>query len=67
MNPAQPAASLPAKPSTRRRYINATTERLLRDCFPGMVPAAVIEEALRQHAIREGRLTAPRKQPRGAR
>ncbi|MHC3450817.1 hypothetical protein [Streptomyces prasinus] len=51
---------MPAKPSTARRYVSANTERLLRDCFPGLVPAAVIEEAVRQHAIREGRLAAPR-------
>ena len=62
MTAAQPGGRIPAKPSTARRYITATTERLLRDCFPGMVPAAVVEEAVRQHAIREGRLTVPRKQ-----
>ena len=59
---AKPGANIPAKPSTARRYVSPTTERLLRDCFPGMVPAAVVEEAVRQHAIREGRLTVPRKQ-----
>lgn len=52
MSPTKPGANIP------------TTERLLRDCFPGMVPAAVVEEAVRQHAIREGRLTVPRKQTR---
>jgi hypothetical protein len=62
VNPAKPAANLPKKPG-RRRYLSPTTERLLRDCFPGLVPARVIEEALRQKAIREGRLAAPRKQP----
>lgn len=60
---AKPGANIPAKPSTRRKYISPTTERLLRDCFPGMVPAAVIEEAVRQKAIRDGRLTPPRSQP----
>ncbi|EFE65820.1 predicted protein [Streptomyces viridosporus ATCC 14672] len=60
MNPAKPAERLPAKPG-RRRYISATTERLLADCFPGLVPATVIEDALRQKAIREGRLAAPRR------
>lgn len=59
MKPPKPAASLPPKPG-RRRYISATTERLLADCFPGLVPAAVIEDALRQKAIREGRLATPR-------
>ena len=64
MTAAKPGANIPAKPSTARRYVNATTERLLRDCFSGLVPAAVIEEAVRQHAIREGRLEAPRRQTR---
>ncbi|MBL3664470.1 hypothetical protein JL475_00220 [Streptomyces sp. M2CJ-2] len=64
MTTAKPGANIPAKPSTRRKYITPTTERLLRDCFPGMVPAAVVEEAVRQHAIREGRLTAPSNQTR---
>ncbi|KOX32834.1 MULTISPECIES: hypothetical protein [Streptomyces] len=66
MTAAKPAEHLPPKPSTRRKYINATAERLLADCFPGMIPAAVIEDALRQKAIREGRLTPPsqaRRQP----
>ncbi|MGW3196280.1 hypothetical protein ACWDBD_17175 [Streptomyces sp. NPDC001118] len=56
MNEPKPGASLPAKPSTRRRYISANTERMLRDLFTGMIPAAVIEDAVRQKAIREGRL-----------
>lgn len=62
MIPPKPAENLPRKPM-RRRYISATTERLLRDCSAGMVPAAVIEEAVRQQAIREGRLAAPKKKP----
>lgn len=57
MNDPKPAANLPAKPG-RRRYISATTERMLRDLFPGMIPAAVIEDAVRQKAIREGRIVA---------
>jgi hypothetical protein len=57
---AQPGAHLPPKPG-RRRYISANTERMLRDLFAGMVPAAVIEDAVRQKAIREGRLAAPRR------
>ncbi|WP_159050151.1 hypothetical protein [Streptomyces sp. MMG1533] len=62
MIPPKPAAHLPKKPA-RRRYISAGTEQLLRDCFAGLVPAHVIEEALRQMAIREGRLRAPRTKP----
>lgn len=66
MNTPKPAANLPAKRPARRRYVNAAAELLLRDCFPGLVPAAVIEDALRQKAIREGRLTKagkPRRTP----
>lgn len=60
MREPKPAANLPKRP-TARRYVNAAAERLLRDCFPGLIPAVVIEEALRQLAIRDGRLTAPAK------
>lgn len=56
MNTPKPGANLPKTRPARRRYISANTERLLRDCFPGLVPAAVIEDALQQKAIREGRL-----------
>lgn len=55
MKDPKPGAHLPTKPG-RRRYISANTERMLRDLFPGMIPAAVIEDAIRQKAIREGRL-----------
>lgn len=55
-----PGASLP-KRRTARRYVNAVSEQLLRDCFPGLIPATVIEDALRQKAIREGRLAAAKK------
>ena len=61
----KPGAHLPAKPQ-RRRYVSANTECMLRDLFPGMVPAAVIEDAVREKAIREGRLTKagnPRRRP----
>lgn len=56
MNTPKPGANLPKTRPARRRYINAATELLLRDCFPGMVPACVIADALREKAIREGRL-----------
>ena len=55
----KPGVNLPAKPG-RRRYISANTERMLRDLFTGMIPAAVIEDAVRQKAIREGRLVVGR-------
>lgn len=66
MNTPKPAENLPKKRQGHRRYINATAELLLRDCFPGKIPALVIAEALREKAIREGRLTRggkPRRQP----
>lgn len=40
------------------KYINQRTLDYLARCFPGLVPAAVIEEALREKAVREGRLRA---------
>ena len=55
MKEPKPGVNLPKKPQ-RRRYINAGTERLLRDCFPGLVPAVVIEETLAEKTRREGRL-----------
>ncbi|MFJ8929288.1 hypothetical protein ACIRLA_22185 [Streptomyces sp. NPDC102364] len=55
MNPAKPAANLPRKPG-RRRFVSPTTERMLRDLFDGWVPAAVIEDAVRQYAIKLGKL-----------
>lgn len=55
VNPAKPAANLPKRPG-RRRYVSPNTERMLRDLFPGMVPATVIEDAVRQFAIKLGKL-----------
>jgi hypothetical protein len=61
---AQPGKGLPKTRPARRRYINAGAERLLRDCFPGLIPALVIEQALAEKARREGRLAPgkPRRQ-----
>ena len=59
MNEPKPGAHIPAKPG-RRRYISANTERMLRDLFTGLIPATVIDDAVRQKAIREGRLAAGR-------
>ena len=39
-----------------RKYISDGAEQLLTDCFPGLIPALVVEEALREKATREGRL-----------
>ena len=41
------------------KYVNADSRNTLARCFPGMIPALVIAEALREKAAREGRL-APR-------
>jgi hypothetical protein len=60
VNDPKPGTRLPAKPG-RRRYISANTERMLRDLFTGMIPATVIEDAVRQKAIREGRLVVGKK------
>ncbi|MEU6990328.1 hypothetical protein ABZ953_06655 [Streptomyces sp. NPDC046465] len=46
-----------------RKYVNAAAGEILARCFPGMIPARVIEEALREKAKREGRLP-PKSQPR---
>ena len=64
MNDPKPGAHLPPKPG-RRRYISANTERMLRDLFAGLIPAVVIEEAVRQKAIHEGRIVVgkQRRQP----
>lgn len=43
------------------KYVNQTSRDLLTHCFPGMVPAAVIAEALREKALREGRLVTNRR------
>lgn len=45
-----------------RKYVNAAAGELLARCFPGMIPALVIEEALREKAQRERRL-ATKPQP----
>jgi hypothetical protein len=42
------------------KYINATSRDYLTRCFPGLIPAVVIAEALREKAVREGRLTIHR-------
>ncbi|MFI8872425.1 hypothetical protein [Streptomyces sp. NPDC055243] len=43
----------PAKPAARK-YVNHTAARILATCYPGQVPAAVIERALTQMAKRDG-------------
>ena len=38
------------------KYINQKALDYLANCFPGLIPALVVEEALREKAEREGRL-----------
>jgi hypothetical protein len=51
------------------KYINADSRDYLARCFPGLIPAVVIAEALREKAVREGRLTPTRhgRRPAGPR
>jgi len=46
----------PARPAKQaaRKYVNHAAARILATCYPGQVPAAVIERALRQMAKRDG-------------
>jgi hypothetical protein len=43
------------------KYVNAGARELLSRCFPGLIPALVIEEALAEKAKREGRLVPQRR------
>jgi len=45
------------RPSTRK-YLTPTAERIIADCYPGQVLAAVLERAVRAMAVRDGLLTA---------
>lgn len=56
MNTPKPGTNLPTTRRGHRRYVNAKAELLLRDCFPGLIPALVVAEALEEKARREGRL-----------
>ena len=40
---------------TNRKYLTLTGEQIIKRCYPGEVPAAVIERALRLLAERDGR------------
>jgi hypothetical protein len=53
------------RPSTRK-YLTPDAERIIADCYPGQVLAAVIERAVRQMAVRDGLLTAKTGKPRAA-
>lgn len=51
------------RPSTRK-YLTPTAERIIADCYPGQVLAAVLERAVRAMAVRDGLLTAKTGKPR---
>lgn len=51
----------PARRPQAHKYVNHASKELLARCFPGMIPALVIEEALREKAQREERLPATRR------
>lgn len=56
--PAGIAATPPQKPrrsGSTRKYLTVTAERILADCYPGQVPAAVIERALKRMATADQR------------
>ena len=60
----KPAAAREPKPrrGNNRKYVTDQTELILNRCYPGEVPAAVIERALRVLVERDGR-QLPRRQP----
>lgn len=61
---ATPAAREP-KPrrGNNRKYVTDQTELILNRCYPGEVPAAVIERALRQMVKHDGKQLPGRRQP----
>lgn len=51
-------AATPPKPrrsGSTRKYLTQAAERILADCYPGQVPAAVIERALKRMATADER------------
>jgi hypothetical protein len=46
--------------------LTPTAERIIADCYPGQVLAAVLERAVRAMAVRDGLLTAKTGQRRAA-
>ena len=59
---ATPKEPKPRRAPSTRRYVTLTGEQILKQCYPGEVPAAVIERALTQMAKRDGK-RIPRRQP----
>jgi hypothetical protein len=56
-------AKRPPRPTARKYYTQAT-ERILADCYPGQIPAVVVERAIREMAIRDQLLTPKTHQSR---
>lgn len=56
-----------AKPAKQpaRKYVNQASGAILAACYPGQVPAAVIERALRRMAIADGLLQPKNPRKRG--
>lgn len=49
--------SPPRRRQSTRKYLTPTAERIIADCYPGQVLAAVLERAVRAMAVRDGLLT----------
>lgn len=54
----------PRRRQSTRKYLTPTAERIIADCYPGQVLAAVLERAVRAMAVRDGLLTAKTGKPR---
>lgn len=50
------------RPGSARKYVTDTADQILSHCYPGEVPAVVIERALRRMAKADGKRT-PGRQP----
>jgi len=48
----------PRRRPPTRKYLTPAAERIIADCYPGQVLAAVLERAVRLMAVRDGLLTA---------
>lgn len=43
------------RPGTARKYVTDTADQILKLCYPGEVPAAVVERALKRMAKADGK------------
>jgi hypothetical protein len=57
-------SAAPARRPYARKYLTPAAERIVADCYPGQVLAAVLERAVRAMAVRDGLLTAKTGKPR---